>query len=205
MARKKRTWQKDEFYHIVCRGNRRDPLFMDKWDFITFLFILQQVYEKIPFELVSYCFMTNHYHLQLRSKKEPIWKVMSLINKRYADYYNTKYRLTGHVFEKRYFSKMIFSQKGMIEVSCYIHLNPIEARMVENPEDYPWSSYSYYKKMPICPYDFFTREIILNQYTGSIFERSAKYCAEVMARIEHGFEVESIGWNELAGACTVSI
>lgn len=205
MGRQKRTWQKENFYHIVCRGNRRDPLFKDKGDFLTFLYILQKVYEKIPFELASYCLMNNHYHLQLRSTKEPIWKVMSLVNKRYANYYNTKYRLTGHVFEKRYFSKVISSQEGMIEVSCYIHLNPIEAKMVEKPEEYPWSSYSYYKSIRLCPYVYLHREIILDLFSGSPMEKSAKYCEEVMARIDREFEVEVLGWSDWTGAGTVSI
>lgn len=96
MARKKRTWVFNRYYHIVCRGNRRDPLFFNSEDFKAFLYILQHIHEKFPFELASYCFMTNHYHLQLRSKEVPISKVMGLINKRYSDYYNTKYCLTGH-------------------------------------------------------------------------------------------------------------
>ncbi|WP_375153709.1 hypothetical protein [Anoxybacillus sp. CHMUD] len=47
------------FYHIVCRGNRRDPLFKEVNDFRAFLHILEQLHEKIPFEIASYCFMTN--------------------------------------------------------------------------------------------------------------------------------------------------
>ncbi len=144
MARKKRIWMPNAFYHVVCRGNRREPLFIDAGDYKTFLYLLRKVHEKTPFELASYCLMTNHFHLQLRSKEQPISKVMSLINKRYADYYNTKYKFTGHVFEKRYFDEIIEPGTGMIKVSRYIHLNPVKAEMVERPEQYPWSSYRYY-------------------------------------------------------------
>nr|WP_306807537.1 transposase [Cytobacillus gottheilii] len=121
MGRKKRIWLPDYFYHIVCRGNRRDFLFKEETDFVAFLYILEQVYHKYPFELISYCFMTNHFHLQLRSQNQPISKIMSLVNKRYATYYNTKYNLTGHVFEKRYYDKIITNKQGMLEVSKYIH------------------------------------------------------------------------------------
>lgn len=192
MGRKKRTWDPTSFYHIVCRGNRRDPLFQDRGDFLTFLYILHQVNEKIPFEVASYCLMTNHYHLQLKSSKEPIWKVMSYINKRYADYYNTKYRLTGHVFEKRYFSKRIDSNQGMIEVSCYIHLNPVEARMVENPDDYSWSSYSYYQGSAVSPYLYVNRDAVLRNFLGTIPEKERQYCEEVMARLDQEGAVERI-------------
>ncbi|WP_428909797.1 transposase [Niallia sp. Krafla_26] len=182
MGRIKRRWDKESYYHIVCRGNRRDPLYYDTGDFLTFLYILHQVYEKIPFELASYCLMTNHYHLQLKSPNEPIWKVMSLINKRYADYYNTKYHLTGHVFEKRYFSKRIETTEGMIAVSCYIHLNPVEARMVENPEDCIWSSYAYYKGTAPAPYVYVNRDAVLKSFLGNITEKERKYCEELMTR-----------------------
>ena len=103
MPYKKRIWIPHRFYHVVCRGNRRDPLFRSYTDFQAFFHILNQTHEKIPFELASYCLMTNHFHLQMRSQEAPLSKVMSLINKRYANYYNTRYRLTGHVFEKRFY------------------------------------------------------------------------------------------------------
>ena len=144
MGRKRRTWSADHFYHVVSRGNRRDALFKDVNDFKAFLYILDQTYEKTPFELSAYCLMTNHYHLQIRSQEQPLSKVMALLNKRYANYYNTKYQLTGHVYEKRYFDKLIDSPKAMLEISRYIHLNPLKAHMVKHPKDYPWSSYTFY-------------------------------------------------------------
>ncbi|WP_102026574.1 transposase [Salirhabdus sp. Marseille-P4669] len=144
MPRKLRVWIPHYFYHIVCRGNRRDDLFRDAGDFKTFKLILAQVHHKFPFEIAAYCLMTNHFHLMLRSSEYPISKVMSLINKRYADYYNTKNNFTGHVFEKRYFAEVLNTYRSMLEVSKYIHLNPVKAGMVVKPEAYKWSSYSYY-------------------------------------------------------------
>ena len=92
---------------------------------------------------------------------------MSLINKRYANYYNTKNCLTGHVFEKRYYDKLIDSPKGLLEVSRYIHLNPVDAKMVRFPHHYRWSSYLYYsKKLPI-QHDFVNLHPILDLFQGS--------------------------------------
>ncbi|MEQ6389241.1 transposase [Bacillaceae bacterium S4-13-58] len=121
MGRRKRIWLPNYFYHIVCRGNRRDPLFNDEHDFLTYLYILRHIYDRYPFEIASYCIVTNHLHLQLTSPEHPISKIMSLVNKRYADYYNTKYKMTGHVYEKRYFDKIIPDPLAMLEVSRYIH------------------------------------------------------------------------------------
>lgn len=177
MGRKRRVWIPHLFYHIVSRGNRRDALFKDIGDFKTFFYILQEVAKKTPFELASYCLMTNHFHLQLRSTQQPISKVMSLINKHYADYYNTKNNLSGHVFEKRYYDKIIPSKQAMLEVSRYIHLNPVEANMVTKPEEYRWSSYRYY--LHTRNHRQLNMDVILDYFSGTDLERRRKYQAFV--------------------------
>ena len=178
MPYKKRVYIPERFYHIVSRGNRRDPLFRNASDFQAFLHILTQLYEKYPFEIASYCLMNNQFHFQLRSSEVPISKLMALINKRYANYYNTKYRLTGHVFEKRFYDKRIDDKEGMLEVSRYIHLNPVEARMVKLAEYYPWSSYQYYKKDSTVPC-FMNVNFLLDYYEGTPTQKREKYCCSV--------------------------
>jgi putative transposase len=175
MSRRKRILLPDHFYHIVCRGNRRDPLFCDQNDFIEILHMLEKIYDKIPYELVAYCLMTNHYHLLLRSKEQPISKVMSHLNKRYANYYNTKYCLTGHVFEKRFFSDIILDTTGMLEVSRYIHLNPVKANMVKSPGHYPYSSFHFYTQPSLVPPRYIDTQHLLNYFSGSFNERRERY------------------------------
>ena len=184
MPRPKRIWIPHLFYHIVCRGNRRDPLFLSASDFQAFFHILYQLHEKIPFELASYCLMTNHFHLQLRSQEVSISKVMSLINKRYANYYNTKYCLTGHVFEKRFYSSPIVDREGMLQVSRYIHLNPVVAKMVRRPEDYRWSSFLFFRDAQIdCP-GYMDTSHILDNYAGTEEMKRRLYNKEVMGSRE---------------------
>lgn len=175
MGRAKRIWLPNYFYHVVCRGNRRDPLFYDEHDFHEFFYILAKIYEKFPFQLVSYCLMTNHFHLQIRSKEHSISKIMSLLNKRYANYYNTKYRLTGHVFEKRFFSEIISDTTGMLEVSRYIHQNPLEAKMVTSPEHYPYSSFRYYTYLELERPPYLDTAILVNYFAGTIEEQRRFY------------------------------
>ncbi|MCD8509706.1 MAG: transposase [Bacillus sp. (in: Bacteria)] len=144
MGRNVRLWIPTSYYHITCRGNRRDALFLDRKDYITFFYILRKLHEKYPIELAAYCLMTNHYHLLLRSNQNAMSKIMGLLNKRYATYFNIKYRLTGHLFEKRFYDKHIGTEYGMLEVSKYIHMNPLEASIVSQLEDYRWSSFCSY-------------------------------------------------------------
>lgn len=179
MARKKRIWDPESFCHIVTRGNRRDVLFYEENDFKVFLRILQEIHNKISFELTSYCLMTNHIHLLMRSREISISKVMSLINKRYADYYNTKYNFTGHVFENRFFDKIIGTPAGVLDISRYIHMNPVKADIVTSPEKYKWSSYRYYMNTVNSPLLFM--DAILDYFPGNISEKREKYQKFVMA------------------------
>jgi putative transposase len=175
MARKRREWNPHMFYHIVSRGNRRDALFLDTRDFKTFLFILSKTNQIYPFQLPSYCLMTNHYHLLLKSPLSSISTVMAIINKRYASYYNNRYRLTGHVFEDRFFSEPIVNIQGMLEVCRYIHMNPVVANMVLTPEDYEWSSSPFYHTRKSYSPTFFHSEPILSIFSGPDKEKRRKY------------------------------
>ncbi|MFD2044772.1 transposase [Ornithinibacillus salinisoli] len=189
MARKKRIWMPEYFYHIGSRGNRRDALFREVSDYETFLYILHHVNKASPIELASYCLMTNHFHLLMRSKYLPISKVMSLINKRYADYFNKKYDLTGHVFEKRYFDKPIGDNYGILRISQYIHLNPVEAGIVKNAENYRWSSYRYY--LHSKNNRLLTMNTILDSFQGSLVEKREGYRKFVESE-ELRLEAESV-------------
>ncbi|WP_228550092.1 transposase [Salinibacillus xinjiangensis] len=164
MGRKKRIWEPDAFYHIVCRGNRRELLFYDREDFLVYLYILEKVYQQYPFEIAAYCLMSNHIHLQLRSQEIPISKIMALINKRHANYFNSKHNFTGHVYEKRFFDKVLRTPEDMIEVSRYIHLNPVEAKMVGAPEKYRWSSFRYYRNHQLRVPPYMNLEVLMDSY-----------------------------------------
>lgn len=146
MGRLPRLWLPGVAYHITSRGNQRASLFRDEQDFQVFLNLFEDVYAKMPYEMYAYCLMSNHYHLLLSTQISPLGKLMAWMNKRYADYFNHRYGLTGHVFEKRYFSSPVTEGYGMLKVSRYIHLNPLEACITDNPSFYPWSSYSLYAK-----------------------------------------------------------
>ncbi|NMD68700.1 transposase [Bacillus sp. DNRA2] len=179
MSRKKMIWIPDSFYNISSRGNNREPLFHSPDDFDTFFNILDHLHENIPFELASYCLMTNHYHLQMRCAEVPISKMMFFINKRYANYFNNKYELKGHVFEKRYYGGLIRDEEGMLAVSRYIHMNPVEACIVGHPHHYLYSSYKFYVNPDLPKPPYMNIHSILDLYTGTTEEKLNKYLNEV--------------------------
>ena len=145
MGRNKRLWHPNYYDHVVVRGNNRQVIFAEQQDFAEFFRALHYVADKYPFELLAYCLMNNHYHLLIRSKT-PLSKTMMMLNRRYSDYYKKKYRYSGHLYENRYYSDMIHSAQGLLEVSRYIHQNPIRTKipLVTELAHYPYSSFQYY-------------------------------------------------------------
>ena len=144
MSRKLREWYKGACYHLMARGNRRSALFKSDVDYRVFLMQLVQIQEKYPFDLHAYCLMTNHFHLEMTTKDAPIWKIMKPLMQNYAMWFNQKYGYEGHVFDSRYTSCLIEDELYFLEVSRYIHLNPVKAQMVREPLTYEYSSYKRY-------------------------------------------------------------
>ena len=144
MARKKREWYEGASYHIMARGNRKGKIFLDKDDYYIFLKILRRAQEKVPFDLHAYCLMTNHFHLELTTGDRPIGNLMQRLLQNYTKWFNAKYGLVGHLFGSRYTDCMIRDERYFLEVSRYIHLNPVKAGIVDNPLDYAFSSYRHY-------------------------------------------------------------
>lgn len=156
MPRQRRVWVPHLFNHVVMRGNNRQNIFIHERDFQEFFRVLSYTNEKYPFTISAYCIMTNHYHLLIHSPEVPLSKIMSIINRRYSDYYKKRYQYAGHLYESRYFSDLVASPMSMLRVSRYIHRNPINTKtpMVHQMEDYLYSSYPIYKLIHSSPYPF---------------------------------------------------
>lgn len=144
MPRKPLIWFPGATYHIISKGIRSSSIFEDDEDRYKYLSLLAETKEKYNFTLQAYCLMTNHTHLQLQTANDPPGKIMHALNLKYAKYFNQKYSYSGHAFDNRYFWELVDSLGYEIELSKYIHLNPLKAGIVNKPEDYPWSSYRAY-------------------------------------------------------------
>ena len=144
MARKKRYWCPGAIYHVMSRGNRKTGLFQEEADYFAFVRNVAEVKKKYPFRLHAICLMTNHFHMEIETEDDEIWKIMHRLLMSYAFDFNKKYNLSGHLFENRYRAHLIDNERYFLEVSRYIHLNPVKAKMVQNPLDYKFSSYANY-------------------------------------------------------------
>ncbi len=144
MSRKHRICFPGATYHITARGNRKAEIFLEREDYQKYLTIFEKVQSTHPITLHSYCLMPNHVHLLIETDNLPISLFMKELHARYAIYFNRKYDLVGHVFQGRYGAKLIDSVTYFLEVTRYIHRNPLEANLVLDPEKYHWSSYPAY-------------------------------------------------------------
>lgn len=173
MARKNRVWFPGAMYHITSRGNRRGALFYDHEDYLMYLELLEKTRLRYPFHLHAYCLMTNHIHLQLETIDHNLKHIMKKLNFRYAIYFNKRHRYVGHVFQGRYGAKLIGTKEYQLETNRYIHLNPVEAKMVISPEDYRWSSYTAYVTTNNNPH--VTTEKMLEYFPEPVEENYRKF------------------------------
>jgi len=118
-------------YHITVRGNGRSDIFLEARDFRRFLKKLKEYKEKLKFFLYAYVLMPNHFHLLLEpTARGTITKIMQALTTAYAMYFNKKYTHVGHVFQGRFHSLIVEKEPYLVEVSRYIHLNPVRAGLV---------------------------------------------------------------------------
>ena len=144
MPRNKRVWYAGAVFHVMNRGNRRESIFKDRADYYNFLSNLASVKERYQCSIYSICLMTNHFHILMKTEEAQIWKIMQRLQLMYAMDFNRKYNLSGHVFEKRYNCQLVEDMEYLLEVSRYIHLNPVKASIVKTPAEYAYSSYDAY-------------------------------------------------------------
>ncbi|WP_027623913.1 transposase [Clostridium lundense] len=146
MPRKKHQWYTGAILHVIARGNRRNDIFKELTDYKLYLSYLKEAmeYYKNKYYIIAYVLMTNHVHILIETTDKDVSDFVKRVHSRYASNFNEKYNYVGHLFQGRYRGELIQDHSYMLEVSRYIHLNPVRANMVRRPEEYKWSSYNMY-------------------------------------------------------------
>lgn len=144
MARKPRVHFPGALYHVIARGNRGQEIFRDDQDHDLYLRYIREYKERFHFCLHAYVLMVNHVHLLIEVGEVPLSRIMQVLQFRYTRRYNWKYALVGHLFQGRYKAILCDKDSYLLQLSAYIHLNPVRAGIVKDPSEYPWSSYRSY-------------------------------------------------------------
>ena len=143
MARPLRLEFAGAVYHVTSRGDRREDIFVDDEDRQAWLSVLSLVCERFNWVVHAYCQMSNHYHLLLETPDGNLSAGMRQLNGLYTQRVNRRHGLVGHLFQGRYKAILIQKEAHLLELSRYVVLNPVRAKMVASPEEWPWSSYCY--------------------------------------------------------------
>lgn len=142
MARLPRFFLSDQPLHVIQRGNNRSPIFAADNDYRFYLRCLKEAADAQSLIVHAYVLMTNHVHLLVTPETEfSLSKTMQSIGRRYVQYFNHAYGRTGTLWEGRYKSTLIDSERYLLTCMRYIEFNPVRATMAEHPGDYPWSSH----------------------------------------------------------------
>jgi putative transposase len=180
MARRHRIQFCGAIYHVMARGNRQERIFVDNVDRRRFLKIVAVALEKFGAECYAHCLMGNHFHKVIHTPRANLANVMHHIDGLYTQYENWRHRTTGHVLEGRYTAILIDDTEYLRSAIAYVLRNPVEARLVTDAGDWPWSSYN--AAMGRSSPQFETLTWLDSLYQADTIDESRRLLAEHVAR-----------------------
>ncbi len=148
IPRKPRLEIPGALYHVISRGNARQKLFLSDRDFQRYLAYLAHYQQRDRFRLFAYVLMPNHVHILLETSDVPLSRTMQRLNSRYSQMFNRTHGRVGHVLQGRYRALLCEKEAYVLTLTRYLHLNPVRAKLVKEPGEYPWSSYAAYCGRP---------------------------------------------------------
>lgn len=147
MPRIARVALENACYHIITRGNQKQPVFLEVTDYEKYLSRLIKYKSEFRFKLYAFCLMPNHVHLVIEvAKPGNLNKIMRGLTLSYTQYFNFKYQKVGHLWQDRFKSKIIKRDSYLLECVNYVETNPLRASIVSKLEKYPWTSYNVRNK-----------------------------------------------------------
>jgi len=141
MARPLRLHIPGALYHVMSRGNAKQPIFIESQDYERFLELLAETMLRFGVSCRAYCLMPNHFHLLLEPRDFPLSRMMQQLNSAYSQLFNRRHDRVGHVLQGRFKALLVDRDGYFLQVLRYIVLNPVEAGLVSDPAEWRWSSY----------------------------------------------------------------
>ena len=159
MARPLRLHVPGMLHHVISRGNARQIIFEDDQDYERYLDLLGRACRRFRVRCFAYCLIRNHLHLLLQPSEIPISRMMQVLNSVYCQGFNRRHGRVGHVLQGRYKDLLVESPDYFLTVLRYIVLNPVEAKLVNHPADWCWSSFRATAGLETCPSFLHVEEI----------------------------------------------
>ncbi len=185
MARPLRIEYAGAWYHVMNRGAGRKGIFKTDDQRAYFLSLLADTHQRFNAEWHAYCLMGNHYHLLVRTPEATLARIMRHVNGLYTQYFNRTERQDGPLFRGRYKAILVDAEAYWLQLSRYIHRNPLEAGLVRRLAAYRWSSYPAYIGRTVVP-QWLTTEYTLHAIGQR--QRQARYKAYVAGDTDHALQ-----------------
>ncbi len=175
-------------YHVINRGNNRQPVFHSEGDYLAFLKSLADLKVRKPFDLYGYCLMRNHVHLLLRPRAGSVSRIAQSLLVSHTQRYHRFHRSSGHVWQGRFKSPVVQDDDHLLAVLRYIEANPLRAGLVEYAGEYRWSSFAHHGDGhadalldPVIPYELLGATAALRQRRWSAYVHQTPDEAELAA------------------------
>jgi REP element-mobilizing transposase RayT len=156
------------------RGRRRENIFSTPVDYQSFIKVLQEAAELWNLKIAAYCLMSNHYHILVQTPDANLSRGMRHINGIYTQRFNRRREIEGQLFRGRYKAVLIEEDSHLLEVLRYIHRNPLRAGLVEDVNDFPWSSHHGYLSNA-KRWEWLHKEFLLSMLSKKRNGRQASY------------------------------
>ncbi len=182
MARPLRIELAGGLYHVTSRGDRREDIFRDDQDRLTWLAVLGEVCDRFHWRCHAYCLMGNHYHLVVETPEANLSKGMRQLNGVYTQRFNRRHDLVGHLFQGRFKAILVERDTYLLALSRYVVLNPVRSGIVPDAAAWPWSSYRATLGLVPAP-DWLETDWLLGQLGAGRRQAQARYAAFVAAGI----------------------
>ncbi len=178
MARQSRLVIPNQPHHVIQRGNDRQLIFREQEDYQRFLGWLKEASRFYSVAIHTYVLMPNHLHLLATpSDNDGLALMMQKVGRLYVPWFNHKYERYGGLFQGRYRTSLVDTDRYFLSCSRYIELNPVRAHLAAAPLDYPWSSYAHHAGVRTDP--LVTDHILYWSLGNTPFQREAAYTALV--------------------------
>ena len=199
MARPLRIELENGLYHVTCRGWERREIVRDDADRESWLELLERVVLRCGWRVFAWVLMTNHWHLFLRTPHANLSAGMHDLNSGYATRYNRRHERVGSLYQGRFKAILVEDDSHAAGLTRYIHLNPVRARMVAQPQEYAWSSYQDYLSAKPGP-EWLDTRTVLAEIGQNVKNARAAYRRFVEKGTEEPSPLESVVGGMLLGS-----
>lgn len=174
MSRPLRIEYPGAWYHVMNRGRRAENIFPGKEDYQSFFELLKESSEMWNVTIAAYCLMPSHYHMLIQTPDANLSRFMRHVDGVYTQRFNRLHGCDGHLFRGRYESILVDEDAYLLQLTRYIHRNPLEAGLVDKLDAYEWSSHKGYISTA-KKWDWLSKNFVLSMLTTNKRQQRRAY------------------------------